>query len=198
MKNLKAIESFLPVFSGFYGTVFEADESMVIEKPYTYDDYKFDYKGYNEDMGKACVKAIQNKLDEIGKFGVKIEYQTISSPREYNFANDSIHVKYILSKGLKEVTKYLLKNNRVFETYISDHYTSRSGFMSFYSNDANVWINEYLNDEKKLVHCFGSILEFIFTNEGYTDFNLYEDTQDWSGVYLFGELIAGVEGANTN
>jgi hypothetical protein len=192
MKNLKFIESFLPVFTGFYGTVFEANEDMVIEEPYSYDDYKFDYRGYEKDCGIKCTKVIQDKLNEIGKFGVKIEYQNTSSPREYNFTNDSINVKFILSKGTtKKIEKYLSKNAATFAEYIKKHYTSRDGFMSFYSNDAKVWLNEYLNDEKKLEHCFGTILEFIFDNEGYTDYNLYEDIAD--SVYLSGELIATAE-----
>lgn len=194
LSNLEKIESYLPVFNGFYSTVFEADEENEIVAPYTYDDYTFDYKGYTREMALACTKQIEKKLKETEgfNFGIKIEFDTISSPREYNFANDSIWVKYTLSEDTaKEIHKYLLKYGKEFTQYIKDRYTSRSGFMSFYSNDASVWIAEYLNDEKQLSHCFGAILEFILT--GYSDNDLYEDVQNRNSVYLFGELNEGVE-----
>lgn len=61
-KTNKIIESFLPVFCGFYNTIFEPDESNIIEDPFTYDNYEFEYdtyRTYRIDIAKACVNGIE-------------------------------------------------------------------------------------------------------------------------------------------
>lgn len=195
MKNTKNIESYLPVFTGFYETIFQADEEQVIESPYKYDDYDFDYTGYQIQVAKECCDAIENKLEDIGNFDIKIKYQDIISTKYYNFANDTVNVKYILSKNSsKEIDKYLSYHIDAFTNYIKDHYTSRDGFNSSYSNDVIVWLNEYLNDSQQLSHVFGSILEFILTNEKYSDYDLYGDIS--GNIYLEATLIDGIKEAN--
>lgn len=192
MLKHKLIESHLPVFTGFYSTVFEPSEDQVIEAPYKYDDYTFDYDGYRTKTSKACVNAIESKLKEFG-LNIKITYQSLYSPREYNFANDSINVKYKVEDP-KAINKYILANFEAFSVYIKEHYTSRSGFMSFWSNDAETWLNEYMTNKKDLSHCFGAILEFIFKNEGYSDNDLYEDANYMGAIFLDGWLNEGVGG----
>ena len=65
MKNLTTIKTYLPVFPGFYNTIFEADESNEISdineirraqgwEAITYDQCKFDYEEYNK---KVCEEA---------------------------------------------------------------------------------------------------------------------------------------------
>jgi len=53
------IKSYLPIFQGFYETIFEPCEDHIIEEPYNYDDYDFDYDEYREEMAKDCVNAIE-------------------------------------------------------------------------------------------------------------------------------------------
>lgn len=193
----KLIPSFLPVFNGFYSTIFEASEDQVIESQYTYDDYEFDYSGYGKAVAIACVNQIEKQLPEYGINGVSIKFDKISSPKEYNFYNDSIWVRYRLtSEAVKNVNDYLLKNKEAFATYVKKNYTSCSGFWSSYSNEVSVWFNEYLTTKDKLDHCFGAVLEFIFENEGYTSFNLYEDTCD--KFYLDGWLKEGIANVDTD
>lgn len=192
--NLKKIESFLPVFTGFYNTIFEPDEDIVIESPFTYSDYEFDYETYKNDIIKECIFGISDKLEEFNIFGIKIKYQLLSSPKYYNFSNDKIFVEYKLNKkAINSINEYLNKYKKEFAKYIKDNYTSYDGFMSFYSNDIEVWETEYLKDKNKLEHCFGAILQFIFKNEGYSDNDLYIDY--CNGIYLYGELIAGFDNA---
>lgn len=178
MKALKhkIIPSFLPVFCGFYETIFEPNEDYVIESPFTYEDYEFDYTGYRTNVAKACVDAIENKLKEFDINGVIITYEKISSPKYYNFETDSIYVKYKLTgKAVKNINDYLTINKEAFATYVKDNYTSRDGFNSFWSNDINDWFKIYLPNKEKLKHCFGAVLEFIFENEKYTYRELYDD-----------------------
>lgn len=187
-KTNKIIESFLPVFPGFYNTIFEPNEDMVIESPFTYDNYKFFYDEYREKIAKACVNGISEALKEFGIKGVKIEYERIKSPREYNFDTDAIYVKYKLTvKAIQSINKYLKTNKEAFANYIKERYTSRDGFMSWYSNDINDW-EGYLVDYGKLKHCFGAVLEFICRNENFTTNDLYNTCE---GIYLEGELNNG-------
>ena len=196
LQKNKTIESFLPVFNGFYNSIFEPTEDTVIESPYSFDDYEFDYKGYKDDVARECTKTISDKLIEFGIKGVKIKYQLISSPKYYNFETDSIYVKYSLTNiAVKAINKYLIDNKDAFTKYIKDHYTSRDGFNSWHSNDANEWLQIKLSDKKELTHAFGAILEFIFENENYTAFNLYEDIAD--NVYLSGWLKDGIVETDT-
>lgn len=176
LTGIKTIKSYLPVFSGFYNSVFEADEEIVIEYPFDYDDYKFDYTEYNKKVSEVCCEAIQTKLSEDFDINLTIEFENLYSPKEYNFSTDSINCTYILKANAKKaIAEYLKKNIEAFDKFIIENCTSRSGFISFFSNDYNVWLTEYLNDEKKLETCFGRLLSFIFENEGYTDSNLWDD-----------------------
>ena len=165
----RIIESYLPVFNGFYNTDFEPSEDHIIEEPYNFDDYDFEYDTYRIDMAKACCNAIERELKDLG---ISVEYQSIYSPKEYNFKTDSINVKYRLSKNsAKLLNKYLKDNIEAFTSYIHEHCTSRSGFISFFSNDVNDWFNEYTHN--KLETSFGTMLDFYFENEGFTAENLY-------------------------
>lgn len=185
----KLIESFLPVFTGFYSTIFEASEDNIIESPYKWDDYEFDYAGYHIAMAKACVNAIEKELKPLN---IKVTYQSLSSPKYYNFTNDSINVRYRLGKDSANLlNEYLLKNYDAFTIYIKDHFTSYDGFMSWYSNNVSDWLNtkEYTNEKLHLT--FGTMLEFYFENEGYNQEDLYYACD---GVYLDGTLKEGIGG----
>jgi hypothetical protein len=194
-KTNKIIESFLPVFSGFYESIFSPDEDQVIEDPFNWENYEFEYDLFRTDMAKACVNGIERQLPEYGIIGVKIKYQCINSPREYNFTTDAIHVEYKLTiKGIASINSYLKKNKESFAKYLKDTYTSRDGFMSSWSNDVDTWLNDYLTNSKDLRHCLGAVFEFVFQNENFTPYDLYSDYCE--GVYLYGSLVNGVGETN--
>ena len=98
---------------------------------------------------------------------MNINFQKLVSPKYYNFENDSINCEYIISQRQYDlVIDYLKSNWTNFEAWIKDRYTSRSGFISSHSNNAEVWMNN-MKSESHLEHNFGSVLEFILQNEGY-------------------------------
>lgn len=175
------IESFLPVFPGFYGTYFEADEDNVISyinddypgANFDYDDMVFDYADYNNRTSKLCVDKVEEKLKDLG-FKVKIEFLKLVSPRYYNYSNDSIDVKYTVTQATrKQIIKYLQANKEKFAEYCEDNFKSRSGFHSFFEYNVNTWLNEYQYEQ--LETTFGHMLDFILRNEGYTDYDLHND-----------------------
>lgn len=90
----KVIESYLPIFKGFYGSIFECDcEENEIENGKRYDDYTFEYDDYRNRVGNACVTAIGKELT---LFNITVEFQAIYSPKYYNYSNDTINVAYTL------------------------------------------------------------------------------------------------------
>ena len=176
----RIIESYLPIFQGFYGTLFECDaEEVMIEEDKNYDDYNWDYTDYHNRVAKACVSPIQDQLNDLD-LGITVEFQSLYSPREYNFSNDSINVAYTLADdSLAKIVEYINDNREEFDTYVKDNCTSYDGFMSFYSNDSNVWLNEYIKRENDdMATVFGHLLEFMLNNEEFTASHLAEEVQE--------------------
>ena len=176
MKKIK-VQTWLPVFPGFYGTIFEACEDAEIDdindqrdykcmKPVEYNEIEFDYEDYKIRVSQRCVEFIERELADVFKSKIVFEYECVSSPREYNFTNDSIHITAVISKSfLRELKRYLKRNEAKFAEYISRSYTSRSGFASFYSNSCHVWLTEYFNEIEDNKHYLGSLLQFVCENE---------------------------------
>jgi hypothetical protein len=180
----RIIESYLPIFQGFYGTLFECDaEEGMIEEGKNYDDYKWDYTDYHNRVAKACVSPIEDQLNDLD-LGITVEFQSLYSPREYNFSNDSINVVYTLeSDSMDKIVAYIQENREEFDTYIKDNCTSYDGFMSFYSNSSDVWLNEYIKrEDKDMVTVFGHLLEFMLNNEEFTAIHLAEEVQEEMGM----------------
>lgn len=189
---MKTIETYLPVFPGFYGTIFESSSEeyefdYINEQrqenglePFKNDeDFDWDYSQYCEDVCKGCVNAIERELTDIGLVK-SITFQSIDSPREYNFRNDSINVAIGLTKANERaILAYLKANDSDFEAYVKENYTSCSGFISSYPNV----VSEYMSDEPlEHSHRLGSILNFILRNEGYTEMSLYDGIVDFPTI----------------
>jgi hypothetical protein len=178
------LETYLPLFPGFYETIFAPDgEDMELDNinserrllnligEVNYDMCKWDYEGYREEVADKCTVAVETLLKSAGLVD-RINYQKISSPREYNFANDAIHVKVRMTPpNLACLSQFVVKYWKEFEEYIKENYTSYDGFLSSYSNDATDWMNDtqtFTVFEDNL-HQFGSVLEFccqILIREG--------------------------------
>ena len=185
-------QSYLPVFTGFYGSFFEDYLDHLEEMEYEYlaensdeaQHLEFDYKQYYKDcsyemMYKVC--ELLTDLDLIDNY----YFVKLQSPKEYNFANDTIIVDYVLTdRNAFNIKTYLLNNYSAFKRYIKDNYTSYDGFMSYHSNNAEEWLQllpECLNDEHKL----GSILNFILENEEISEHDLFERIVEGGAIYLY-------------
>jgi len=177
---MKKIETFLPLFPGFYGTIFEPYEDNEIEyindlrkekglDDIGYDDCEWDYKDYRERVAESVVGFIEWELKQMG---LKFTYQGIQSPQFYNFSNDSINVEIEL-KDMDKIIQYLNENEDEFRQHIKESYTSCDGFISHHSNNSDDWIDD-LKSEVTLSHKLGATLEFILINEGVTTMDMYE------------------------
>jgi len=180
---MKTIKSYLPVFEGFYGSIFESDsaEDDVFENleedgiEIEYGGIEFHYKDYMDRVSTACIGSIEQYLKHDG-FELTIDFEKVYSPREYNFSNDVIYCTYKLkNKEFKRFVDYCKENIKEFETYLDEKYSSRSGFHSFFSTESYMWFKEYLKEgSDKFERAFAGVLEFYLKNEGYTVFDMYD------------------------
>jgi hypothetical protein len=163
-------KTWLPVFPGFYNTAFEPDEESEIDsidskrsennlEPLEFDDLDFDYDSYRNDICVNATEYIEEMLKELG-IVKSINFEKLVSPREYNFANDSINIEVELIP--EKLAEYVNANFEAFEKYIKDEYSSYDGFMSNYSNDANEWKEETENFSMfGNSHQLGAVLDFV-------------------------------------
>ena len=177
------VQTFLPVFNGFYNTLFEdlidnATDNVIEyhneqnESDLNYDNFDFDYASIQNEICKDAVSKIEEKLNEIG-INCTINFENLVSPKEYNFSNDSINIE-INFKKFSRVIEILEQNYDSFSKYIKDNYTSRDGFISNYSNYSSDWMEDLKNDAENETHKVGAVLEFILQEvEEYKPENLY-------------------------
>ena len=179
------VQTFLPVFNGFYYTLFEGildnatDNAIELynednNTSLNYDDFNFDFASIQNEICKDAVIKIEEKLNEIG-INCSIIYENLISPREYNFSNDSINIE-INFKKFSQVIEILEQNYDSFTQYIKDNYTSRDGFISSYSSYASDWIKDLRENAENEAHKVGAVLGFILQEiEEYKDEDLYFD-----------------------
>ncbi len=158
------MRTYLPLFTGFYNTIWEMDDSYLIEE-LNVDMENIDYTKYREDVSKELCRVLPEHCDLIES----VLYEALVSPRFYNFGNDSINCEVSLSSK-EAVDEYLADNADAFSEYLKDRYTSRDGFASSYSNDPKDW-----TDWKDDQHKFGAVLDFWFLNEEVDEYEVYQD-----------------------
>ena len=179
------VQTFLPVFNGFYNTLFEYIIDNAVDgaieyhneqngTELSYDDFNFNFDSIMREICKDAVIKIEEKLNEIG-INSSIIYENLISPREYNFSNDSINIE-INFKKFSQVIEILEQNFDSFALYIKEHYTSCSGFISSHSSYASDWMEDLREDAENEAHKVGAVLDFILQEvDEYKAEDLYFD-----------------------
>jgi hypothetical protein len=192
---MRKIKSYLPTFPGFAYTNFESDmaEENVLynleEDGVKIEGIDWDYKEYMDRVAETAVGSVETYLEHDG-FSIGIEFEKVYSPSFYNFENDSIYCTYsVPDEDFERLLEYCNDNSSEFKTFLDDRFTSRSGFISFFSTEPNTWFNEYLvEDSSKFERAFTSVLEFYLQEEGYTVDDMLSDCQGDCG-YIDYELL---------
>lgn len=157
------IETFCPLFPGFYNTIFEPCEDDEIysfnqenDKNLCYDDFRWDYDDYRRRLATTFVESFESEFQEI--IPAEIKYQSISSPAYYNFSNDSINIEVELD--FPRFMEIVNEKKEDIREYILVNYTSRDGFNSFHSNNVDVWCDpEYVLEF--IQHRVGALMEAL-------------------------------------
>jgi hypothetical protein len=175
-------ETYLPIFSGFYGTMFEFDYENIEyqiqqdrkEKGLLsdFDELDIDNSQYEKDIVLKFCEVLQKELNH---FVNKIELQSIYNPKEYNFANDSANV--LIDININEISSFIYANKSAFETFLNGRYTSYDGFISHYNNDFESWEKDTkgFTDFSIDGHRLGSILDFIARMNDIKEYDIYEN-----------------------
>ena len=143
---MKTFETVVPLFPGFYNSVLDSMlendlESYLEENDLKYEDIesKLNFKEAALAMSQAWLKI----FNEYCPFSLK--FQDINSPKFYNFTTDRL-IALISLKDLRRLVKYVKPHEDILEGVIKKHFTSRDGFMSFYSNSLEEWKTKKVQD----------------------------------------------------
>jgi len=173
------VKTFLPVFNGFYNTIFEFDYSGVEyqikedrqEKGLLsdFDELKIDNEAYEKDIVTSFCHVLKSELSE---YIFDIELEKIVNPKTYNFSNDSANVT--IKYDAEKIRDFIYSHKGSFELFLKSRYTSCDGFISHYSNDFETWETETnnFNDLTVNPHFLGAILEFIARIEKISEENI--------------------------
>lgn len=146
------------------------------------------YKPILEAYAKEYCSMLEFKLKEFYPF-LSLAFESLQSPREYNFTTDRIfaHIPYSAVKKLyKAIDKEALRE------LIKDKFTSYDGFASFYSNNLAKWEEKPLlqwdhNEIGTLLEC--AISELVKNQDFEEDWELWL-SQSMSENGQLGNIIA--------
>ena len=182
MNNINtATETWLPLFDGFYESIYEPDDEQELEHInetrendgisfVTYNEVDFDYTGYFKEISKIIADVVSDNLKRLD-FVKSVEYQSLYNPREYNFYTDAIYVKIV--PDVDKIKKYLEEYPDEWAKYLQKRYTGYDGFIPHYSNrpDNEDWT---LKNILEGTHQLGSFLEFALLNEGINAYDIFK------------------------
>ena len=164
------IETYLPLFNGFYGSHWDdvdfygEEEIYNLPEDRSFDDF-VDWDKYHQAIVEEYCYYIESELSD---FINEVKLQKLVSPKYYNFSNDSVDC--VIDVDVDKVNEYLKDNFDAFSKYIKERYTSCDGFISYYDNDADEW-----HDWSEDSHKCGSVLQFICENEGIEEPYYFDD-----------------------
>ena len=207
MKNkTQKVTSTIP-FQGYYGSNIDSFIDSYIE--YEIENIREEYKANEKQLEIIANGFMSNNInsfyrnlskdyaeefiflleDEIG-FKLNASFESLESPKEYNFSTDRIFIELTESKAI-EFINYILKNHKEeLEDLIKKRFTSQSGFISFYPNSLEAWGNPIDWDYNQLGTCF-EIFEYIANDIELNEsiYNGIYETLDAESNCILDELI---------
>lgn len=177
------IKTYLPIFTGFYESIFDLDTTDFCEEnDCQYDDLEIDYNAYNTAVSKQLCKVVGEVMSDF--IGI-IKFESLQSPKFYNYESDSINV--LIGPIKENISNYIYEHKEEFCKYLKENYSSCDGFISSHSNSFDEWecLTKNFRSFKVHNHYLGSILEFIAQNEGITESDIYWDVMESIDTYEY-------------
>jgi hypothetical protein len=177
------IQTDAPIFTGFYESIFDLDtENFCEDNDCQYDSLDIDYKSYQTDVAKAICQEVGKQMSD---FIGSIKFESLESPKYYNYSNDSINV--LIDPNKETISNYIYENKEAFCKYLKENYTSCDGFASYHSNSFDEWecLTKNFRSFKVHSHYLGSVLQFIAENEGITEGDLYHNVMESIDEYEY-------------
>lgn len=97
---------------------------------------KADWRAVHIAFAKTYADALETHLQEEGGRAIKLQFLEMTSPRFYNFETDRIYCD-IAQDDLQHMLATVTPE--AWAAMVQEKCTSRSGFISFHSNDASEW-----------------------------------------------------------
>ena len=152
----------------------DEDEGYIKHKKGDHYNVEYDFKEYTKEVSSRINDLFLNKINEIVaniQFEPKIKKlftkvsEELDSPREYNFSTDRAFIKVEVSKNnLIKVIQWIYENYYdELKIAIKEDFTNYDGFLSFYPNDIDIWMNK---DIIKLDHNELSTIFDILIDDG--------------------------------
>ena len=201
----------LPLFTGYYSNplydVQSAEDDVIehleIENDILLTDediYKieFNYKDYYNRISKDLCESVENLLFDLNII-TDIKFVELVSPKYYNYTNDRIVVDINFNtETYNTILDYLKENKEAFKEYLKDNYSSYDGFISFLSNDYEVWMEEYLKvGSDNIETCLSGVLDFILKENEYNEISLLDDDCMQSINYIEYSIDGYIEGLSS-
>ena len=194
----------LPFFPGFYETPYKNSDTAYYaikeELEYYYkrdlceehpeyqhlteDDLDFDDANYDKDVMESFVEVWGNHAP---KFVTDVRFDTLDSPRYYNFRNDQLYAYITLADNWEdEMRHFIALNHDWLSEKVHEDWTSYDGFISFMENEIDEWDTNLFNEQDP--RYIGTMIGYMMLRENK---NIYDDLfmgtmEDiYAGSYVF-------------
>ena len=175
-------------FAGFYESLYSGELDAVQERFVEYEVEKD--PGLNPDIpnnslwhcadyGKAFNHIARQYVDHFNQhlideyeLDLDLKFESMTSPREYNFETDRIFCE-ISEENVRKLRSAV--SDPALRLAIKGRFTSRSGFISSYDNDLDDWNPDPLTwDHNEL----GTLLVALLSDDEGWDWDIFESMQD--------------------
>lgn len=160
-------------FAGFYGTMWDDEldreeeqlaESLAEDYGLSASDvadklfYHMDYREAYKHIAAAYVPQFQDFINKGLDLDIKLAFNDMTSPREYNFETDKIYVGISYPDAVRLARRV---GRDALRAAAKAMFTSRDGFISFYPNDPARWGRLAGWDQNHLYALFTAAVEKI-------------------------------------
>lgn len=131
-----------------------------------------DYGKAYDHIARAYVDQFNQHLIDEYELDLDLKFESMTSPREYNFQTDRIFCE-ISEENVRKLREAV--SDPALRHAIKERFTSRSGFISSYDNDLDDWSTDLLTwDHNEL----GTLLVALLSDDEGWDWKIWERMQD--------------------
>jgi len=145
-----------------------------------------DWQKTREHYCRVWLDGFVEEFEDLTGLFIDLEYETLDSPREYNFTTDRL-VATISESDIKKL--YRACDKTILQQVIKERFTSYDGFISFYSNDLNDWMAEKHFTEWDH-NQLETLLLALIRQYGGDDYVLYDFEMEIAGSLIIHEVAA--------
>ena len=143
-----------------------------------------DYNAAHLSVARMYVDAFNDVAsDELG-LPLGLTFEAMTSPRFYNFETDRVFADVDLKVMRELFRQSKAEGHETLRRVVSERFTSRSGFSSFYANDLDDWLRKPLRDwdHNELGTLLVASLERVAAGRDLS-WDLYEGVAEGEGFY---------------